>query len=126
MHILRPAGILDKITGEDLLTQARCLLEAGPSDVWVDCELLTFMDSSGLGYIIQTLKCARSVECDVHLCRVNCQLKAVLELTCADRVFQIHDSVPIALEGPSPSVGKSMSSTEQSSRKRPDPDCCIN
>lgn len=126
MQILRPVGILDKAVGENLLAQARCLLDDERCDIWVDCELLTFMDSSGLGCIIQTLKHARSVERDVHLCRVNCQLKAVLELTCADRVFQIHEAVPIGLESSSSSAGKSMSTTEQSSRKRPDPDRFIN
>lgn len=91
MEIVKPLGILDKNSGPDLLVKIVQLLDETASDIWIDCELVTFMDSAGLGFVIQAFKHARSLKRDLHLCRVNCQLRTVLELTSADRILLIHD-----------------------------------
>ena len=91
MEIVKPLGVLDKNTGPDLLGKIVKLLDETTSDVWIDCELVTFMDSAGLGFLIQAFKHARSLECNLHLCRVNCQVRTILELTSADRILLIHE-----------------------------------
>lgn len=94
MRVVRPQGILDKNSGSDLLACIKSVIDEEAEDVWIDCELVTFMDSSGLGCIIQALKHVRLAGCEMHLCRVNWQLKAVLDLTSANRVLRVHDVVP--------------------------------
>ena len=91
MHILRPQGILNSSSGCELLDEVKILFQLKACDVMVDCSELTFMDSSGLGCLIQILKLAREYNSSVSLSSVNYQLQTVLELTSATKLFKVVD-----------------------------------
>jgi len=54
-----------------------------------DFKDVTFMDSSGLGALVQSLKITRATGVKLLLCSFNDQLKMLFELTGMDQVFEI-------------------------------------
>lgn len=54
--ILRPAGELDIATVADLRGRVVEIIESGCVDLVVDLSAVTFIDSSGLGVIVGTMK----------------------------------------------------------------------
>lgn len=94
MHIVEAKGILGTEQGQAILLEVQQAMADHADDVWVDCQEVTFMDSMGLGCLIQAFKHVRDCSHTLHLCRINSQLKTVLELTCADSVFSIQPERP--------------------------------
>lgn len=94
MHIIEPTGILNTDQGQAILAKVKILTTDSAEDVWIDCHSVSFMDSMGLGCLIQALKHVRDHGKTIHLCRINSQLKTVLELTNAESVFSIMGELP--------------------------------
>jgi len=74
-------GNLRKVLAEMLLENYRMV---------VDCSKLEYMNSEGLGALISCLRIAISSGGDIRLAEVMPSVKIMLELTRADKVFQIH------------------------------------
>lgn len=87
--IMQPSGILDSINGNQLRRDVNDAVDAGSTTILVDCELLSFMDSSGLGALVMCLKKVREANGRFFLCSVNDQVRMLLELTNMDNVFYI-------------------------------------
>jgi anti-anti-sigma factor len=92
LYIIKPEGRIDMQSGADLLSQVTAALAAKPSDILIDFENVSFMDSCGFGSLVMSLKRVREQNKQVYLCDLNSQLKLVLELTNMDRVFTIFPS----------------------------------
>jgi anti-sigma B factor antagonist len=90
--ILKPEGRIDANAGSDLLAQVTASLGDTQSDLLIDFEDVGFMDSSGFGALVMSLKRVREQNRQLYLCNLNSQLQLVLELTCMDRVFTIFSS----------------------------------
>jgi anti-anti-sigma factor len=58
----------------------------------VDFQDVTFMDSSGLGALVLSLKTVRSAGGKLLICSINEQIKMLFELTDMDRVFEIFNN----------------------------------
>lgn len=63
----------------------------------VDCNELEYMDSGGLGALLACLRIAVAKNGDIRLAALTPKVKMLLELTRADRVFQIFSTVQDAL-----------------------------
>ena len=63
----------------------------------VDCRELEYMDSTGLGALVKGLKAVMELSGDLRLAGVLPKVKMLLELTRADKVFQLFPSVADAL-----------------------------
>ena len=67
------------------------------SRIILDCAKLTFINSSGLGAIVSSLRIALNNDGDIFLANLGVNVQTMLELTRANRVFKIYPSVTEAL-----------------------------
>lgn len=64
----------------------------------VDCSQLNYIDSTGLGSLLASLRMALSVNGDLRLAAVQKRLQAFIELVRADQVFSVYSSCDDALD----------------------------
>jgi anti-anti-sigma factor len=97
---IAPSGFLNEKTGSNLRAEVLSVLQEHPRDILIDCRDVQFMDSSGFGSLVTTLKRVREYGKQLYLCSLNSQMRIVLELTGTDRVFTIfpssHDCIEFA------------------------------
>ena len=97
--VLAPTGRLD-VTGAPALKDAIGeAIRNGPAKVVIDMEGVSFVDSTGLGSVISSLKQIRNSQGELRLAAPNEQVRVVLELTTLDRVFPYYATVEEALTG---------------------------
>lgn len=89
VRIVEPEGILDGTKTDLFRQEINESVEAGANIVLVDFSNVTFMDSSGLGALVLSLKTVRSANAQLYVCSINEQIKMLFELTSMDRVFEI-------------------------------------
>lgn len=89
VEIISPSGILDGTRATEFRREVSDAVEKQANVVLLDFSDVTFMDSSGLGALVLSLKTVRAAECQLYLCSVNEQVKMLFELTSMDRVFEI-------------------------------------
>lgn len=97
--VLRLDGRLNLVSAPRLKSAIDEVVEGGRTRVVVDLELVSFMDSSGLGALIAGLKKARQASGDLRITGVNQQVATVLQLTNLDRVLGAYPSVQAATDG---------------------------
>ncbi len=88
VKIVQPSGILDGVSVNQLRREISDFVESGATIVLVDFEDVTFMNSSGLGALVSTLKVVRSAGAELFLCSLSDQVKIIFQLTKMDRVFK--------------------------------------
>lgn len=95
--VVSPAGELDHHTA-DLLREPleKCVAE-GTSRLVVDCSRLEFCDSTGLNVLLGARLKAEAAGGGVHLAAMLPVVARVFEITGADAVFTVHDSLDAAL-----------------------------
>lgn len=96
MAILKPVGRLNMATAPHFKEGITVALGRGLTRIVVDLSEIEFMDSSGLGAIINGLKSAREQGGDLRLAAVSWQANLVLKLTNMDQVFGVHDDARTA------------------------------
>jgi anti-anti-sigma factor len=89
LKVVQPSGILDGTQASQFRQQIAEAVQNGATAIAVDFKDVTFMDSSGLGALVLSLKTARSAGAQLYLCSINDQIKMLFELTNMDRVFEI-------------------------------------
>lgn len=89
IKVFRPSGVLDSLNGSELRREVNDAIASGARNILVNCQDVTFMDSSGLGALVMMLKNVREVEGKLALCCIIDQIQMVLELTSMDNVFQV-------------------------------------
>ncbi|MBD3886658.1 STAS domain-containing protein [Phormidium tenue FACHB-886] len=87
--VIQLSGILDSIAGKHLRQEVTDLVDAGVPTILLNCQEVTFMDSSGLSALVMVLKKVREAGGDLLLCSINHQVRLLLELTGMDGVFEI-------------------------------------
>ncbi|MFI6288885.1 STAS domain-containing protein [Streptomyces sp. NPDC051018] len=96
-EVLQPAGELDHHTADLLRVPLEAALEAGRSRLVVDCSRLEFCDSTGLNVLLSARLSAEAAGGGVHLAGMQPVVARVLEITGAEAVFTVHESVEAAL-----------------------------
>lgn len=89
IEIIQLSGILDGTRIHELRDRVDQGLEQGAKIILIDLKEVTFMDSSGLGALVTSLKTVRAVGGKLCVCSVNEQVKILFDLTSMDRVFEI-------------------------------------
>lgn len=89
IKVIQPSGILDSINGNQLRREVMDAAESGAKTLLIDCQNVEFMDSSGLGALVMSLKTLREAGGKLFLCSINDQLNMLLELTGMDSVFEV-------------------------------------
>ncbi len=94
------SGALDASNAETFRQQTAAWLEAAPllKQVVVDFGEVTFMDSAGLGTLIGLLKRVNDREGHLRLARLRPNVKLVLDITRANKIFTLFATMAEALE----------------------------
>jgi anti-sigma B factor antagonist len=92
VQVVKLSGIINAGQSQELRTSITELLESGAKIVLVDCQDVTFMDSSALGALVLAFKTLRAANTKLVLCSINTEVKILFELTSMDQVFEIYES----------------------------------
>lgn len=89
IKVIQPRGIFDGRKGKKLYQEVIDIVESGVSTVLIDCQDITFMDSSGFGTLLLTLKTVRQKQVRLVLCSLNEQMKMILDFSDTTKVFEV-------------------------------------
>lgn len=89
VKVIKLSGIVNTTNSQELRQHITHLLESGAKIVLVDCQDVTFMDSSALGALVLAFKTLRAADTRLVLCSINEQIRILFELTGMDKVFEI-------------------------------------
>nr|WSY54407.1 STAS domain-containing protein [Streptomyces sp. NBC_00886] len=95
--VVTPAGELDHHTADLLREPLEDLLAHGYARLVVDCSRLEFCDSTGLNVLLGARLRAEAAGGGVHLAGMKPAVARVFEITGADAVFTVHDTLGAAL-----------------------------
>lgn len=90
---LEPTGIMDGAAAHDLKNQVLEALQHGVDGVLLNLTGITFMNSSGIGALVSTLKAVREKGKQLYICGLSDQVRMIFELTKMDRVFTLYADV---------------------------------
>lgn len=94
--VLKLAGKLNMVSAPHLRQAVQSAVIAGNNRVSIDLTQVDFIDSSGLGALINGLKSARQSGGDLRIASPSEQVRLVLELTNIDRVLKSYDNAETA------------------------------
>jgi anti-anti-sigma factor len=92
IKIVQPSGILDGTQATLFRQEISKYIQENSEIIIIDFKDVTFMDSSGLGALVLSLKTVRSAGAKLFLCSINDQIKMLFDLTHMDRIFEIFPS----------------------------------
>ncbi|MFJ8075191.1 STAS domain-containing protein [Streptomyces sp. NPDC096176] len=96
-EVVKPAGELDHHTADLLRAPLEEAIEQGRVRLVIDCSQLEFCDSTGLNVLLGARLKAEAGGGAVHLAGMRPVVARVFEITGAEAVFTVHDSVEAAL-----------------------------
>jgi anti-sigma B factor antagonist len=83
-------GEIDTATADELKSRIYAAIDANPgATVTIDFSTNTFLDSTGLGVLVASLKHARSLDGDIELANVPPRMAKILGVTGLDKVFGV-------------------------------------
>lgn len=91
--LINVAGEIDIFNSAEFKTTILELLEEKPTDIKIDCENLSYIDSTGLGALIAVLKKSKSYNKEICLKNVRPSLSKLFKITNLDKVFVIEGDV---------------------------------
>lgn len=94
--VLTLEGKLNMVAAPALQKEIHSAVAAGNIRIAVDLTSVHFIDSSGLGALINGLKTARQAGGDLRIASPGEQVKLVLALTNIDRVLKAYDNAELA------------------------------
>ncbi|MEV6122004.1 STAS domain-containing protein [Streptomyces sp. NPDC052077] len=99
--VVTPAGELDHHTADLLREPLEDCVDKGFNRLVVDCSRLEFCDSTGLNVLLGARLKAEAAGGGVHLVGMQPVVARVFEITGAEAVFTVHDTLEAALSGES-------------------------
>ena len=94
--VVRGAGRLNMVSAGQLRELVAAAVAGGSSRIVVDLAAVDFIDSSGLGALVNGLKIARQAGGDLRISAPTDQVKLVLQLTKMERVLYPYPTVESA------------------------------
>ncbi|MEW1752952.1 STAS domain-containing protein [Streptomyces angustmyceticus] len=95
--VVTVSGELDHHTADLLRESLEGCVDDGYARLVVDCSPLEFMDSTGLNVLLGARLKAEAAGGGVHLAGMQPVVARVFEITGAEAVFTVHDTVDAAL-----------------------------
>ncbi|MFG2141636.1 STAS domain-containing protein [Streptomyces sp. NPDC048650] len=95
--VVTAAGELDHHTADLLRESLEGCVDDGYARLVVDCSPLEFMDSTGLNVLLGARLKAEAAGGGVHLAGMQPVVARVFEITGAEAVFTVHDTLDAAL-----------------------------
>ncbi len=90
--VLELEGKLNMVSATYLRQEVHAAIAAGNTKVAIDLSAVDFIDSSGLGALINGLKSTRQAGGDLRIAGPTEQVRLVLELTNMDRVLKAYEN----------------------------------
>ena len=98
--VLPLVGDVDLASAPALRQQLADMTAEAPSFLVIDMSELDFIDSTGLGVLVGTLRRLRATGGDVRLAAARTGIARVFSVTGLDRVFSLYPTVDAASEDP--------------------------
>ncbi len=95
--ILRLTGDLDNQSLATAKEALQILIDSGRLQIIFDLEEVGYIDSSGLGFFIGSLKSVKQKKGNVKLARLNAYMLGIFKLIHLDYVLEIHEDLEAAL-----------------------------
>lgn len=89
VKIIQPSGILDGTKAAEFKQQVNDSLDKKAEIILVDFQNVTFMDSSGLGALVTSLKNVEARGGKLFVCSLNPQLNILFEVTSMDQKLTV-------------------------------------
>lgn len=96
--IVRVFGEVDLYTSPDLRKQILSAVHGRPAMIIVDLQHVNYMDSSGVATLVEGLQQVSKYKGKFGITHLRSGVREVFELSRLDRVFDIYDSVELAME----------------------------
>ncbi|MGL5035375.1 MAG: STAS domain-containing protein, partial [Microcystaceae cyanobacterium] len=88
IRVIEPIGVFDGVQAAKFCNDIEQLVKNKVKIIVIDFKAVNFMDSSGLGALVQAFKMTRQGDVKLLLCSFNEQVAMLFELTGMDRVFE--------------------------------------
>ena len=95
--VVAPQGDLDMAAAEQMKRTLTKLLDEGSKKLLSDLGKVGYVDSSGMGALVASLKQARTAGGDLRLCALQDDVRAIFEMTRLNKAVTIHGSRTEAL-----------------------------
>jgi anti-sigma B factor antagonist len=82
-------GDADIQTSGRLKDELNAMLDENESNMQLNCERLTYIDSTGLGVLIGVLKRVKTKEKNIYIMNAQSNMKKLLSITGLDKIFVI-------------------------------------
>lgn len=82
-------GEIDICTSKELKEKLYSIVDKNQKDLVIDCKGLNYIDSTGLGIFVATLKKAKQYEKKIVILNLKDNIKKLFIITGLDKVFQI-------------------------------------
>ena len=102
--ILSLRGEIDVYTAPRLRQAIVDLIDAGERRIVVDMENVDFLDSTGLGVLVEGLKRAKGNDGDLSIVATHDKILKIFDITGLNKAFGIFGSVDEAVGEPTPSA----------------------
>ncbi|HEY5835426.1 STAS domain-containing protein [Streptomyces sp.] len=96
--VFTPSGELDHHTADLLADPLAEAVDAGTTRLVIDCSKLEFCDSTGLNVLLGARLRVEALGGRVHLAALRPIVARVFEITGAETVFTVHDTLDQALQ----------------------------
>ena len=91
------AGRLEAATVPELKAEVQKLVSNNSSQIVLDMAGVTFVDSSGLGALVASLRTVNKVDGDIRIANLTPDVRSIFELTRMHRLFEIYPSSDVAI-----------------------------
>ena len=98
VEVLTPLGRIDAASSEALRTGIGTMIAGGRCRIVLDMSSVDFIDSSGLGVLVASLRTAKRDGGVLKIAALNGNVRQLFELMRLDRVFELFTDVDKSLE----------------------------
>lgn len=85
------SGEIAAENADDFYAEIRAVYDRAPADIVLDCEKLTFIDSTTLGTLVKLLKCVRTDGHGLRFRHLQPRLKKLFVICALDTIMEIED-----------------------------------
>lgn len=94
--VLEFSGRLDASAVKDCKSTVKNLVDIKSVNIVIDLKKVDFIDSSGLGILVASLRSVNKKGGDIKIASIQEQVRSIFELTRLHRIFEIFDDSTIA------------------------------
>ncbi len=93
---VQPVGEIDLAVAPELRLLLQGLLEKGQTRLVMDLRAVTFIDSSGLGILVNAYKLAKQLGGNLKFANASPEVRKLFQITRTDKYLEFYDSAETA------------------------------